>query len=554
MQKILLFYNTIRHLKLGQIFYYIRYRIKVFPKECVKNVEFRKKHLSWKWFPVDAKYTSDGKVYTFIGETYVIEDDWNPKHIQKLWLYNLHYHNSLNSPKTVFSDNRCAELINRWIEYNPPFVGNGWEPYCLSLRITNWVKYISGKDIKKIPNLWLHSLAQQTAALSWQVEYHIQANHLFTNAKALIFAGSLIGGTYGDKWLKLGIKIFSKQLNEQFLKDGAHYERSPMYHSILLLDLLDIFQLSKYVQIDELAELNDLLEKKIFSGLKWLKHMCHPDGDISFFNDSAFGVAPKLKEIQEYAGYLGFGSQQILEVDNCDIWLLSMADSSGYITLDSPAHLGRHKAILNVAPIGPDYQPGHAHADTLSFEISLFGKRVFVNSGTSIYQRGKLRNFQRGTSAHNTVSIDGADSSEVWSGFRVARRARIVDLNITHEANGLKIDASHDGFCRFNRKVIHNRVWYFRENMISIQDLLSGQFKSANIYFYLHPDFKAVEDAGRVIINISEGKRVIFRTSCSKKLSIQNSYWYPEFGKSVPNLCLKLETSENYTETQITWN
>ena len=74
----------------------------------------------------------------------------------------------------MFSDNRCAELINRWIEYNPPFVGNGWEPYCLSLRITNWVKYISGKDIKKIPNLWLHSLAQQTAALSWQVEYHIQ--------------------------------------------------------------------------------------------------------------------------------------------------------------------------------------------------------------------------------------------------------------------------------------------------------------------------------------------------------------------------------------------
>ena len=118
----------------------------------------------------------------------------------------------------------------------------------------------------------------------------------------------------------------------------------------------------------------------------------------------------------------------------------------------------------------------------------------------------------------------------------------------------MKIDASHDGFCRFNRKVIHNRVWYFRENMISIQDLLSGQFKSANIYFYLHPDFKAVEDAGRVIINICEGKRVIFRTSCSKKLSIQNSYWYPEFGKSVPNLCLKLETSENYTETQITWN
>ena len=157
-------------------------------------------------------------------------------------------------------------------------------------------------------------MAQQTAALSWQVEYHIQANHFFSNAKALIFAGSLIGGKYGDKWLKLGIKIFSLQLNEQFLKDGAHYERSPMYHSLLLWDLLDLFQLSKYIQIDELDHLNDLLEKKIINGLKWLNHMCHPDGDISFFNDSAFGVAPRLEEIQEYAGHLGFVSQQILKL------------------------------------------------------------------------------------------------------------------------------------------------------------------------------------------------------------------------------------------------
>ena len=80
-------------------------------------------------------------------------------------------------------------------------------------------------------------------------------------------------------------------------------------------------------------------------------------------------------------------------------------------------------ALLDVAPVGPDYLPGHAHADTLSFELSLFGQRVLVNSGTSQYEAGPERSRQRGTAAHNTVIVDGHDSSEVWAGFRVARRA-----------------------------------------------------------------------------------------------------------------------------------
>ncbi|MFB1490650.1 MULTISPECIES: heparinase II/III family protein [unclassified Thiocapsa] len=49
---------------------------------------------------------------------------------------------------------------------------------------------------------------------------------------------------------------------------------------------------------------------------------------------------------------------------------------------------GSAVALLDVAPIGPDYLPGHAHADTLSFELSLFGQRVIVNGGTSRYRIG----------------------------------------------------------------------------------------------------------------------------------------------------------------------
>jgi hypothetical protein len=40
-------------------------------------------------------------------------------------------------------------------------------------------------------------------------------------------------------------------------------------------------------------------------GLDWLQTMCHPDGEISFFNDAAFGIAPALAELMGYAESIG---------------------------------------------------------------------------------------------------------------------------------------------------------------------------------------------------------------------------------------------------------
>jgi uncharacterized heparinase superfamily protein len=57
---------------------------------------------------------------------------------------------------------------------------------------------------------------------------------------------------------------------------------------------------------------------------------------------------------------------------------------SGYLRAEAAGAV----LILDVAPVGPDYLPGHAHADTLSFELSLFGQRVFCNGGTSRYGPG----------------------------------------------------------------------------------------------------------------------------------------------------------------------
>lgn len=553
MRKILLIINTIRFLRWIQIWYLIRYKIKFIRKHREQFSTLREKRSNWEWFPNNAKCTLDGKVFTFIGETHEINCDWNPKNLKKLWLYNLHYHDILCARRSVFSDDKRKELIYNWIKCNPPLDGNGWEPYCLSLRIVNWVKYISSKDTDEIPESWLYSLAEQTNALYWQVEYHIQGNHLFSNAKAFIFSGSLIGGKNGDKWLNLGLKIFTRELSEQFLNDGAHYERSPMYHALMLWDLIDIYQLSRNTGYKNLARLNDILECTISKGIDWLDDICHPDGDISFFNDSAFGVAPKLKEIKNYAAHNFIFHCRTSSTTNSNNWNVVYAKSSGFIAVSNSSIPMQHKAILNIAPIAPSYQPGHAHADTLSFELSLFGKRIFVNSGTSNYQRGELRYFQRSTLAHNTLSVDAKNSSEVWSSFRVAKRTRILSNYLSQKSDCLIAEASHDGFSTLTKKIIHHRKWCFYDNFLRIQDRLAGQFKLATVFFYLHPELEVTECKDQIILHIGGEQMATFLMETEGKLSINKSHWYPEFGKSVKNSCLKIETEEKIIDVKILW-
>jgi uncharacterized heparinase superfamily protein len=121
-----------------------------------------------------------------------------------------------------------------------------------------------------------------------------------------------------------------------------------------------------------------------------------------------------------------------------------------------------------VAEIGPDYLPGHAHADTLSFELSVFGERLIVNGGTSIYA-GALRSYERSTKAHSTVEVDGEDSSEVWGHFRVANRALPVGLTVTSTNQGFEVSCAHNGYQRLIYGLMHARAW----NM-SAKDLVVG--------------------------------------------------------------------------------
>ena len=336
--------------------------------------------------------------------------DWIRPDWPRLWLYNAHYFDDLVARESCARNEWHRQLIARWINENLPGESVGWEPYPTSLRIVNWLKWLLIGNAP-VPGM-LDSLVVQVRWLRGRMERHLQGNHLWANSKALVFAGACFEGEEADGWLRQGLSHMKRELREQVLPDGGHFERSPMYHSILTEDLLDLVQLARIGEVIDpvvVSQWREIASRM----LDWAATMAHPDGDVSFFNDAAFGIAPNLPALQAYAAAVGVVRPTIDVISS-----LRLLQASGYARLES----GSAVLLADVAPVGPDHLPGHAHADTLSFELSISGRRVLVNGGTSTYEIGPERLRQRGTAAHNTVVVDGQDSSEVWSAFRVGQR------------------------------------------------------------------------------------------------------------------------------------
>src|SRR5699024_3703163 len=137
-----------------------------------------------------------------------------------------------------------------------------------------------------------------------------------------------------------------------------------------------------------------------------------------------------------------------------------------------------YECRVDFAQIGPSYQPGHAHADALSFILYDQEHPLFVEQGTSTYNISKKRSAERSTQAHNTVVVNGKNQSQVWGGFRVAKRAHTE--TVIDKENQIK--AQHDGY----RPTIHQRTFDFEEQSLQITDQLSAEYIGI-AYFHLHP-------------------------------------------------------------------
>lgn len=538
LQKTALLWHTVRHLKPVQITGRVWYRL-YRPTPDVSPAP-RMQQLSGQWIaPACRRPILTGpENFSLLNRNGDLSRGWDDPSVEKLWRYNLHYFDDLNAVSAAQRTQWHSALVKRWIMENPSGKGTGWEPYPTSLRIVNWVKWTLAGNI--LPPEAIHSLAVQTRWLRKRLEYHLLGNHLFANAKALVFSGCFFDGTEAQGWLDLGLEILRKQVPEQVLADGGHFELSPMYHAFALEDMLDLINLHRVAK----RRVPDLWIDKIAPMREWLAAMSHPDGEIAFFNDAAVDIAPSLAILEEYAQRLT-GIPSPAPASGC-----RHLRESGYVRVQNE----RAVLLVDMARIGADYLPGHAHADTLSFELSVDGRRLLVNSGTSIYGTGPERLRQRGTAAHNTVVVANENSSEVWSGFRVARRARPFELVIEPSQETTTLGCSHDGYERLAGRPVHRRTIKVRRTALVVNDRITDGRHRAEARFHFHPDWSltAAADYTSGAARLKDGRSVTWQIKAGRG-RLDGSTYHPEFGLSIPNRCLAVELVGGQSVVAFSW-
>lgn len=473
--KLELLFNTVRHLKPKQIQYQLKYRLQE-PKSfssykeevALEQVRF----LSFMQMPpIYSSYIEENH-FSFLNITHDFksEIDWDYQEYGKLWNYNLQYANYLLQ-KDVTLEEKLRLLRSLYLELES---GNlKLEPYPVSLRTINTIRLLSKEKIKD--RYLLENLYAELNFLSQRPEYHLLGNHLLENAFALLMGGAFFSEL---KWIKQGQKIVQVELAEQILADGAHFELSPMYHQIILFRLLELYDwYSEWYEKE--SQFEAFLKDKAENMLSWIKNISFKDGSIPHFNDSTDGIAFPTRWLLEY------GKSLELSIPN------RVLSDSGYRCIN----MGEFELRIDLAQIGPTYQPGHAHADNLSFVLNYNNQPIIVDTGISTYEKNTRRHIERSTVSHNTVSINGGNSSQVWSGFRVGKRAKTQIIEDKHNF----LEASHNGF----KGKEHIRCFQQKQSYLLINDLV----KSADVedsvegHLHFHPDVQVNLLDTTIVIN-----------------------------------------------------
>lgn len=537
-RRLWLYYNTLRFLRISQICYYvlfyfkkhilnelfIRQVSKLYCKQSPSIILIKKKPFLKNF------HNLSERSFDFLNKNVRFQSSisWNDNNLTKLWLYNLHYFDyliPLGDDDSNESFNTVKSIVLDWVNSNPVGYKNGWEPYPLSLRIVNWIffyhyYYEFFKKNNEFQKIYLKSLFQQCAYLSHFLEFHLMANHLFKNGKAL-----LVGGLFFDMdgWIIKGEKILTQELREQILLDGGHFERSPMYHSIVLEDILDLLNfISAKKPVPNQLQFNDLksIARKM---LIWLDKVIQPDLDIPLFGDSAFAIAIKLDQLMDYYQKVcneGFKSDTKSDMESLD--------STGYyIFRSSDQYL-----IVDGGKLGAEYQPGHAHCDLFSFEYSYRGKRFIVDSGPGEYLNTDLRQKSRSIYSHNCVVVNRLEQAEIWQTFRMGRRIKPEQVKVGIENEYPVFDGTYRNNLSHSFSYLHQRKIRFVAGKFFavIDNIEAKRINNLQSLIHIHCDcsIELIKDA----LKITQGEDTICILFKANHFSLKIDDWnyIPEFG------------------------
>ena len=380
--------------------------------------------------------------------------DWEAASAPLLWRFHLYYwdwawalasdHGSRDA-RPLFAD-----IWTSWHSAVAPGRGPAWHPYPSALRgwsFCGLYKTLVGGS--RIQEQFLAELATHASFLRRNLETDVGGNHLLKNLKALAGLAVFFAD---DALLGWTLSRLDQQVRVQVLPDGGHYERAPAYHCQVLADLIDITGLLRaagHVEPAALATAIDAMRG-------WLGSVLSPSGDVPMLNDGfpvSQGLLTALAPAPPPASPL------------------TVLPDTGLARITA----GGWQVLADIGPPCPPQLPAHAHADSLSCVAYLDGQPLLIDTGTSTYAPGEARGRERSTAAHNTVEVDGRDSTEVWGAFRAGRRARVSAVAAREDDATITVEAAHDGYRFLPGRPVHHRRWSVAPGELRVDDTVAGQ-------------------------------------------------------------------------------
>ncbi len=482
--------------------------------------------------------------------------------VERLWTYNLNYFDFLweliannQDPCDDFAFGK--RLILHWIGNNKCKYDLPWDPYPTSLRIVNWIYFMhfywtffnSRPEQKQVV---LCSIVEQTEFLRKFMERDLMGNHLFENAKTLVLVGSLISCRYSRRWLVTGLKYIKRSIKNDFFQNGMHFERSPMYHRIVLIGLIEIYiVLSKTGK--QVTGIRDLINKGVnisekFGSTTIFSCLFHDSEAYQNMNKLHFHLRKDVLYGKcTFSGYWDLISKHVDEYTRVQ----DKSVHSSAISINKEAFYkligdSSNGLIIDYGVPYPKHLAAHSHCSLTNYELYFDKKNIVIDSGVYTYKAGNDRNTFRSNVAHNVLSIDRINQSEIWSSFRCGRRSKLILCEETRFANDVFV---HVKFRDYKGNV-YGRLFFFNNDaaLVVIENILSKK-PIKNMRSYVHLDPNVVCDLAKKTLNVGSHIYKLeyndkHRIHVSNREAMPLRSVSPLFGKLVPRATLELEYND----------
>jgi hypothetical protein len=458
--------------------------------------------------------------------------------------------------------------LTTWLQSNPPLSGVNWSSMLeLGFRTISWIwslHFFVALDDQTSDSTWLIDLLLGVDAQLTHISRHLSRyfspnTHLLGEGLALYTGGLVLPELRGaSTWTALGRQILLEEAHRQVNADGGHAELSTHYHRYALdfyLFALTIARLTGDGCVPDFKDVTSRIAtfcRAMASDTGVLPTIGDDDGG-SLFPICGRPPADASDSLSLAAALLQRPDLAVGDPPEETLWMLGgdrtplqwpdttsqpptskLFTDTGYAVLRGrSAHaivdVGRH-GFLN---------GGHAHADALAIVLSVEGRPLLVDPGTSTYTMDpERRDLYRSTAMHNTVTVDGRSQSTPASPFhwkstansriRLWRSAPEFDL----------VEADHDGYLPdvHRRAVLRNssEIWFVADHFLG-----HGDHELA-IRWHLDPAWQLTHrDAGRVSVYHPDSLWAAIASTASGLAESPELGWCaPVYGQHGPALTL----------------